>query len=534
MRIVKRVLIATMVMCGLVAAIAAQQNDQGGNDQGGNNQGGNNQGENHPDIRRVLLISVDGMHEVDLRLWVSSHPGGALAALARRGTTYSQAYTTAPSDSFPGMIAQATGGTPFSAGVFYDDSYDRTFFAPSSNCAGTPGAETTYAENLDYSLDDVTGGGTLGNSISQINPANLPMTMVKGQCVNVWPHQFIRVNTIFEVLRAHHMHTAWSDKHPAYEILNGPSGKGIEDLFTPEINSQLPGAPAGQDNTTSFKGVRNYDSLKVQALLNQIKELNSVGTFVGYVPAVFGMNFQAVSVGQKLATSGFGDAPGLVGGYLDAAGTPGNALTQQLAFVDQSIGQIVGALKRAGLYETTAIIISAKHGQSPIDRTLRRAIKDSYSTVLAADGYGFNIADDASLIWLDPSKRSAATLAMAESDLIAAATALGINTILDRAELKNIYRDPAADSRTPDFFVVSDKGVIYTGGSKLAEHGGVADDDRHVAMLVSAPGLEGEQVQDTVFTTQIAPTILGFLGVSPQELQAVQIEGTPPLPGLPD
>ena len=89
-------------------------------------------------VQHVLLISVDGMHEVDLRLWIKGHPNGALAALAKRGTTYSEAKTTAPSDSFPGMIAQVTGGTPFSAGVFYDDSYDRTFYPPSSNCAAAP------------------------------------------------------------------------------------------------------------------------------------------------------------------------------------------------------------------------------------------------------------------------------------------------------------------------------------------------------------------------------------------------------------
>ena len=31
--------------------------------------------------------------------------------------------------------------------------------------------------------------------------------------------------------------TAWSDKHPVYESFNGPSGNGINDLFTPEIDS---------------------------------------------------------------------------------------------------------------------------------------------------------------------------------------------------------------------------------------------------------------------------------------------------------
>ena len=126
-----------------------------------------------------------------------------------------------------------------------------------------------------------------------------------------------------------------------------------------------------------------------------------------------------------------------------------------------------------------------------------------------------------------------ATLEAAEADLTAASTALGIRRILDRDDLIKSYRDPATDSRTPDFFVVSDKGVIYTGGSKLAEHGGVADDDRHVGMLVSAPGLVGNTVHLPVFTTQIAPTILRFLGISPTELQAVQIEGTQPLPKLP-
>ena len=84
-------------------------------------------------IKHVLLISVDGMHQVDLQRWIKAHPEGVLAELTERGTTYSQAFTTAPSDSFPGMIAQVTGGTPLSADVFYDDSYDRTFYPPASN-----------------------------------------------------------------------------------------------------------------------------------------------------------------------------------------------------------------------------------------------------------------------------------------------------------------------------------------------------------------------------------------------------------------
>ena len=86
------------------------------------------------------------------------------------------------------------------------------------------------------------------------------------------------------------------------------------------------------------------------------------------------MNFQSVSVGQKLATAGFGDDPSLIGGYADATGTPDNALTLQLQFIDESIGKMVAELKHNHLYDNTMIIISAKHGQSPINRSLRRAI----------------------------------------------------------------------------------------------------------------------------------------------------------------
>jgi len=45
------------------------------------------------------------------------------------------------------------------------------------------------------------------------------------------------VNTIFEVVKAHGGYTAWTDKHPAYEWTNGPSGQGVDDFFGPEINS---------------------------------------------------------------------------------------------------------------------------------------------------------------------------------------------------------------------------------------------------------------------------------------------------------
>ena len=92
--------------------------------------------------------------------------------------------------------------------------------------------------------------------------------------------------------------------------------------------------------------------------------------------------------------------------------------------------------------------------------------------------------------------------------------------------LTPLYGDPFENSRVPDFIAVTDHGVICTGGSKLAEHGGFSDDDRNVALLVSAPKITPRIVETLTYTTQIAPTILYALGFDPKRLEGVQKEGT--------
>ena len=93
------------------------------------------------------------------------------------------------------------------------------------------------------------------------------------------------------------MHTAWADKHPAYDLVNGPSGHGVEDLYTPEITNV-----GGFDATVSVVCTVRNDQKKVQAIINQIHGRRHDGSPGPGVPAIFGMNFQAVSVGQKLTT----------------------------------------------------------------------------------------------------------------------------------------------------------------------------------------------------------------------------------------
>src|SRR4051812_5551861 len=77
-----------------------------------------------PRDRHVLLISVDGLHATDLAWYVRQHPNSALAGLAGHGVDYSNAKTTVPSDSFPGMVGQLTGGNPATTGVYYDATYN--------------------------------------------------------------------------------------------------------------------------------------------------------------------------------------------------------------------------------------------------------------------------------------------------------------------------------------------------------------------------------------------------------------------------
>src|SRR5436853_7379098 len=101
-------------------------------------------------ITHVLLVSVDGLHALDVANYVAAHPDSALAALSGHGITYSNARTPANSDSFPGLLALVTGGSPLSHGLFYDVSYDRTIFDPgNTTCTGGAGNTMVFDETTD-------------------------------------------------------------------------------------------------------------------------------------------------------------------------------------------------------------------------------------------------------------------------------------------------------------------------------------------------------------------------------------------------
>ncbi|HYP58429.1 MAG TPA: alkaline phosphatase family protein [Beijerinckia sp.] len=514
------------------------------------------------DVKHVLLISIDGMHALDFANCANGIAGidnGAsycphLAALAGHGVTYTQTSTSRPSDSFPGLTALVTGGSPRSTGAFYDVAYDRSLSPPKQTtpygivggpglCPSVVGTQTGFDEEIDIDLTKIDAGGG-------INPDYLPRDPKNG-CAPVYPHQFIRVNTLFEVVKAAGGYTAWSDKHQSYELVKGQSGRGVDDFYAPEINSipvalpqvkllacsPLPDQTAVSSSnawTDSFANIKCYDSLKVQAILNEIEGLNHEGTERRRVPNVFGMNFQAVSVGEKLHEK----ATGLTGGYLDAVGTPSAPLVDEIKFVDSSIGKMVAELKRRGLYDSTAIIISAKHGQSPIDpkRVLRipaDAPNDQPPSAVLGSAVVQALEDDISLLWLADNSPAATENAVAALQANAATIGADGGEFFYGRNLALMYNDPSVDPRTPNVIVAPNVGVVYTGGTKkLAEHGGFAHDDTNVMILVSNPSIVSATINAPVVTAQIAPTILRLLGLDPQALIAVQKEGTQDLPGI--
>jgi predicted AlkP superfamily pyrophosphatase or phosphodiesterase len=572
----------SMGLCG--AALLAHAND----DWGG-----------HTNIKHVLLISIDGMHAVDYlncSKGISGANGGAaycpnLAALGETGVNYRDTSTSKPSDSFPGLMALMTGGSPRTVGAFYDVAYDRTYDAPinttGNGVAGTgaggcqanlaaTGSTTEFDEGIDVNKLVLNGGAPAGvdGGIQSIDPTKLDRDP-SHNCAPVYPWDFVRTNTIFGVIHAAGGYTAWSDKHPSYSAVSGhgSAGKAVDDYYAPEINSipvALPGVraqsvscsplpdqsqvSASNSWTDSFQNIECYDQLKVNAVLNWINGKTHSGSGSAPRPAILGMNFQAVSVGQKLIEK----ATGITGGYEDAVGTPTPALVSEIQFADASIGDMVNALKKNGIYQDTLIIITAKHGQSPIDSARYLGIANSTNDPITTSpatildnlgclpssespsnptGIGAT-EDDVSLVWLNSKCTTANAVSQLRSTSPTSNNVAGIGEIFSGPILRTYFNAPGlppnGDPRTPDILTTPDIGVTYSGsGKKLAEHGGFSRDDTNVMILVSNPSYQAKTITSTVATLQVAPTILKALGLDPNALDAARAEGTQVLPGLP-
>ena len=449
------------------------------------------------DQRRSLHGSLDR--------YVKLHPTSALAGFAAHGVTYTSAYATMPSDSFPGLLALITGGTPRTTGVWYDAAFARDLADPKECRQGTAatGMEYDYSEAINVAENARD---------TMIDPKKLAADPAQA-CAPVFPHQLLRVNTVFEVAKQAGLRTAWSDKHPAYDLVQGPFGKGVDDLFVPEINVA--------DTTDSVEKTIAYDTTKVDAVVHELKGFDHTGSAKVGVPAVLGMNFQAVSVAQKLKGNG----------YLDAAGEPSPGLAAALDATDRSLARLASTLETEGLAPSTLVIVSAKHGQTPIDPARRRIVdgKSIKRTIEAvAPGSIASITtDDVALIWLtDKAKTETVAKALQEK-----ASELAVDTILWGTELAKTLAVPATDSRAPDVGDPTRVGrhLHQADGDQIAEHGGGAGDDRHVALLGVEPGPHRKERYRPGGDHPGRPHASAALGLNPQMLQAVVAEKTEPL-----
>jgi hypothetical protein len=515
-------------------------------------------------VKHVLLLSIDGMHAADFYNCAHGVTGlnsgnpycPNLAALAGTGINYVATSSSKPSDSAPGLMALVTGGTPRTTGIYYDVAFDRSLDGPQITTGTglaaapcTPGAAptgTTTDNDQGIDLDDTKLNGGADGTAAAIDPKKLSRNPAAG-CAPVYPWNFLRTNTIFGVIHAAGGYTAWIDKHPSYAMVAGPGGNGLNDYYAPEVDSNvvaLPGVKTSlgascatvRDATASswnasFEDIQCYDALRVNALLNEIAGKTHGGS-PAVTPAIMGMNFQSVYTGESVNEPGAG-----TGGYQNAAGLPSTLLLQEIESVDASIGDIVNALKDRGIYDDTLIIVTAKHGGSPIDTSRYVANTNTPATLLGTrlpfsesplnpTGIGAT-EDDVSVLWLNKGESVASAVELLEQN----AAAIGLGQIYFGPTLSLNYNvggwEPGQDPRTPDIIVTPNVGVTYSGSTTMiADHGGFAHDDTNVMLLVSHPSFKPQTVFDGTSTTQVAPTILKALGVNPTALDAVRAEGT--------
>ena len=575
-------------------------------------------------VKHVLLISVDGMHQSDLRWYVANHPSSELAQLVHGGREFRNAHTSDPSDSDPGGTAIMTGGDPRATGVYYDVEYSHHVFPPgTTHCSGpVPGGNVIY-DSPDDTLNAVSdllhngsgntfpsideGGSIYPNGVdanpgaimaltphpqSGLNPATYPVGAKS--CQPIMPWDYLKVDTIFQVIHRAGMRTAWSDKHAVYSSFNGPGsgGRSIDDLFAPEIDSQAVepnGVPYPQDDDWAHidAATKQYDSYKVRAVLNELDGYDHSGRHTVGVPAILGMNFQAVSVAEKVDSPGTltknADGTYTVGptepaGYYPGTTTPRPLLAGAFRYVNAQLQRMVETIRRNGLAASTAIIITAKHGQSPQNPLLLKRIDDgpiisainqawcvqqnptampdpaTYCTKGLSAGTVTPLIvagtdDDLWQSYLSVKTQPAAdfvkhylwhhsaTAVLYDNDGVNRGTEQvahsGLAKIYAGKEAADFFGVPYSEPRHPDVFGRVQVGVVYTSGTKIAEHGGDNPADRDVPILVYAPGTVHDGASNQwVETTQIAPTILQLLDLNPRALQAVQQEGTRVLPNL--
>jgi len=488
--------------------------------------------------RHVIIISIDGLHQADLTDPDLQNRLQTLLATAGSGVWYQNASATTPSDSLPGTLAYLTGAGPATTGVYYDVSFSRALLPPGSAAGAAAGTQILLDEAIDRDDTILSGGGNFGQD--SIDPAKLTRDPARGGAA-VYPHDYLKVNTIFEVAHAAGLRTSMMDKHPAYEIANGPSGKGVDDLFCPEIDAKAAlvdgklldhtAVPAGVKLASVNKDIAlamAYDDLKISALVREIHGQDSRGKAGVGAPALAVVNLQAVTIAQKARKGGIDSA--------DGSEVISPRLLQAMQHSDAAIATVISELKSAGMWDQTLLIVTAKHGQNPRVGAARLVKQSVIPGALEKAGIAVagRTLDDLALLWLGDRAKTAQAAGILQA-MAAGSDNPGISQIYWGDSLRAAHL-AGPDDRTPDIIVALQPGILLTDSSaKRSDHGGFCEDDTHVPIILAGGALDasdrGTVNQAPVKTTQIAVTSLVALGLNPDALQGARLEHTQPLPG---
>lgn len=488
--------------------------------------------------RHVIIISIDGLHQADLTDPALQDRFPTLLATAGSGVWYQNASASTPSDSLPGTLAYLTGAGPATTGVYYDVSYSRALLPPGSAAGAAMGTQILIDEAIDSDDTLLSGGGDFAKG--SIDPAKLARDPARGGA-QVYPHDYLKVNTVFEVAHAAGLRTSMMDKHPAYEIANGPSGNGVDDLFCPEIDAKgalVDGklldrttAPAGIKLASVNKDVAlamAYDDLKISALVREIHGQDSGGKAGVGAPALAAINLQAVTIAEKVRKGGID--------RVDGKEVISPRLLQAMQHSDWAIATVISELKSAGMWDQTLLIVTAKHGQNPRIGAARLVKQTVIPGALEKAGIAVasRTMDDLALLWLSDRAKTAQAAGILQ-DMAGGSDNPGIAQIYWGDSLRAAHL-AGPDDRSPDIVVALQPGVLLTDSSaKRSDHGGFCEDDTRVPIILAGGALDatdrGIVNQVPVKTTQIAVTALVALGLNPDALQGAKLEHTQPLPG---
>src|SRR5215471_13068466 len=379
--------------------------------------------------KHAVLFFIDGFRADLLDPELAPH----IAALGRAGVRFTNAEVGFPSDSMPGILGPLTGASPKGTGIPYDEYYDRH-----------------------YKL-----------AIEITETVTVPPGMK--------PHDLLKVPTLFEAAKAKGLKTAFISKHIGYEILQGPSGKGVDQLELPEM--------------ATWKGpFKDYDAKNFETLRGWLGKGGADIAGIYAIAANYAMKDHGFAAAETRAAVGE---------------------------IDAQVAKVVDAVAAAGRYDDTVFVVLGDHGDTDTPNAVASKGDGSVVSFLAEKGIKTAkiTADDVMLAWLADSgqaQQAASLLNTPESK-----ERFGIDRVLGPDAVKAM--GDFADDQMPDFVLLVKPGVVYTKlpSKKMAEHGGAFDSDLRVGFVMEGPGIKGGAVVDSkvnIFST--APTLAKLLGLS--------------------